>query len=259
MELTTLIYEQQAGIGQIKLNRPQVLNALNQTMVDELGTLLGEIALDSAVKVIVVTGGEEVFAAGADIAHMSEALPLEGFEFARSTQTVLNKLAVLEKPVLAAISGYALGGGLELALACDLRIASETAKFGLPEITLGIIPGGGGTQRLPRLVGEARAKELIFTGQIIDAVTADKIGLINRVVPKGQALPEALKVAGKIAGMSKISLGMAKTAINLGLQSDLATGMASELQCFALLFSTQDQKEGMQAFLQKRKPVFRDR
>lgn len=251
-----LLYESEGGIATITLNRPQVLNALNNEVCLEIGQAVERAGDDDAIRVLIVTGGEKVFAAGADIAEMSVAQPMHIYRFGAVMHGTLSKMENLGKPVVAVINGYALGGGLELALACDLRIASETAKLGLPEINLGIFPGGGGTQRLPRVVGVGRAKELIFTGEMISADKALGMGLVNRVVPDGQAMDEGKKLAQKLASKSVAALRMAKVAVNTGLDTDLASGINVERQCFALLFSTEDQKEGMRAFLEKRKPNF---
>lgn len=251
-----ILYDFAEGIVTITLNRPQVLNALNSEVFTEMGQVIDRAGKDDLVRVLLITGGEKVFAAGADIAEMSVAQPMDIYRFSAVMHETLGKIEALGKPVIAVINGYALGGGLELALACDLRIASETAKFGLPEINLGIFPGGGGTQRLPRLVGIGRAKELIYTGEMISADTAFRMGLVNRVVPVGQAMDEGKKLAQKLVAKGAVALLLAKVAVNTGLDTDLASGITIERQCFALLFSTEDQKEGMSAFLEKRKANF---
>lgn len=259
MELKNIIYETREGMAIITINRPKVLNALNHEVFLDIKTAVEAAEADDEVKVMIITGGEKVFAAGADIGGMASVGPMEIFKSNEETHSIFNKVENASKPVIAAICGYALGGGCELALACDMRIAGESAKFGLPEIKLGIFPGGGGTQRLPRLVGMGRAKELMYTGDMVDAQAAEKIGLVNRVVPDDQVQKEAEKLAQKIASRGGAALNLLKTAINRGNATDLAAGLSIERQCFSLLFTTEDQKEGMKAFLEKRKPEFKGR
>jgi enoyl-CoA hydratase len=196
--------------------------------------------------------------AGTDIVEMEMLSSFEAREFAAFARRAIDQVAGLSRPVIAAINGFALGGGCELAMACDIRIASEKAKMGQPETGLGIIPGSGGTQRLPRLVGPSRAKQLVFTGEIIDAQTALQIGLVDRVVPPEQLMEEATKMAMAIAAKPRVALALAKSAINRGLDMDLQNGLSYEIECFAECFATQDQKEGMRAFSEKRKPKYRD-
>jgi enoyl-CoA hydratase/carnithine racemase len=237
----------------VRINRPQLRNSLNRSTVDELDRIVEELAHDKAIRTVIFTGGEDHFAAGADIKEMMDGNP----EFARafSFKDTFNKIEALEKITIAAIAGFTLGGGLELALACDFRIAKTTARFGLPEITLGIFPGAGGTQRLPRLIGMARAKEMIFLGTMIDATAALDYGLVCRVT-EGSVLDEAMLLANKLNHLPPIALRMAKQLIQQGMDSDLKTGIDFEAVSWTNLFATEDQKEGMKAFLEKRKAVF---
>lgn len=259
MELNNLIYSKKSGIATVVLNRPQALNALNGDLMAELDYLLDNIAVDEDVKAVIITGGERVFAVGADITTMAKANPVQALGLVGQFHQVMNKLENLPKPVIAAIAGMALGGGLELALACDLRLAAEGAKFALPEINLGIIPGAGGTQRLPRVIGVTKAKELIYLGDMIDAEVALQYGLLNRVVPLDMLLEEANRVAIKLTSKPGLALGAAKRVINNGINSDINTGNMIERESFAALFATEDQKEGMQAFIEKRTPIFKSK
>ena len=260
MEYKTILYEKKEGIGIITLNRPDRMNALNSTLLRELDHVLSEIEEDSDVKVVIITGSEKFFAAGADITELDKmSTPVDVHGFIKEAQAVINKLEDLEKPVIAAVSGLALGGGCELAMACDLRIAAENAMFGQPEIKIGVIPGAGGTQRLPRLVGVTKAKELLYTGDSIDANEAYRIGLVNKVVPVASLMDEAMKMASKIARQPGVALRMTKFAVNSGMNMDLKSAMSYEARCFEILFSTEDQKEGVKAFIEKRKPAFKDR
>ena len=260
MSFVSIVLEKEDSICTVKLNRPGALNSLNRQVFSELISAFDEIQSEASTKVVILTGvGDRAFVAGADIAEMKDLSSFEAREFARMAGHAMNQVERLDRPVIAAINGFALGGGCELAMACDLRIASENAKFGQPEITLGIIPGAGGTQRLPRLVGPSKAKQLVFTGQVIDAKTALEIGLVDMVVPPDQLSNEARKLAFTMAGKPKIALALAKRAINQGLNADLATALNYEIECFAQCFGTEDQKEGMRAFLEKRKANFTDR
>lgn len=257
MEYQNLIFENSNGIGILTINRPQALNALNAVILDELNHFCETIVLDDAVKVIIITGaGNKSFVAGADIGEMQPMNEDQGSELSKWGQSVFNRIENLPKPVIAAVNGFALGGGCELAMACDIRIASEKAKFGQPEVNLGIIAGYGGTQRLPRLVGKGLANELLFTGDIIDAAEACRIGLVNRVVPAEELLDVAKAMAERIMNRSLIAVQLTKSAVARGLDTDLKSGLAFEAEAFGLCFSTADQKEGMAAFMEKRTPKF---
>jgi enoyl-CoA hydratase len=245
------------GIAIVKINRPKALNALNATTVYELSALFDELAVNDAVKVIIVTGsGDKSFVAGADIVEMKTKTAIEGRRWGQLAQGVFNKIENIAKPVIAAVNGYALGGGCELAMACDIRIASEKAKFGQPEVSLGISPGFGGTQRLPRLIGKGRAKELLFTADMIDAAEAYRIGLANRVTKPEELIDVAKTMAKKIMSRAPIAVQVCKSAVNEGLDVDLDSGIAYEAEVFGLCFATEDQKEGMTAFVEKRKANF---
>ena len=256
MAFKTLIVRVDEGIATITLNRPDVLNALNDQVFNELALAVEELNRDNLVRVVIITGGDKVFAAGADIGQRATASAVDIATVDKPSHRAYQLIENIPKPVIAAVAGYALGGGCELALVADVRIAAENAMFGTPEIKLGIIPGAGGTQRLPRLIGAGRAKELIYSGEFIDAAEALRIGLVNKVVPSDQLMPEALKFAKRLTKLGAIALRMAKTAINEGLQMDLEAGLQYERQCYSLLYATQDQKEGMKAFKEKRKPQF---
>lgn len=252
-----LLFVTEAGIGLITLNRPMALNALNSELLKELDDLLDEIARDENVKAVIVTGGgDKAFVAGADIGEMQSLSAMDGREFSKFGQQVFDKLENMPQPVIAAVNGFALGGGCELAMACDIRLASEKAKFGQPEVSLGIVPGFGGTQRLPRLVGKGRAKELLFTGDLIDAREAYRIGLVNKVTPPDELISAARDMAEKIVSRAEVAVKLCKAAVNRGLDMELASGVAYEAETFGLCFATSDQKEGMAAFVEKRKPTF---
>ena len=247
------------GVGLLRIERPEALNALNEALLKELDEVLTRVDQSEAVKVLVVTGSGRAFVAGADILAMSVLEPAEAEQFSHLGQRILSKLAALKQPTIAAINGFALGGGLELALACDLRLASDRAKVGQPEIGLGIIPGFGGTQRLARLLGSAKAKEIMYTGRTFAADEALAMGLVNAVTTTDDLLPEAMALAASIAKHSAPILNNLKKAIDQGADLPLDRGLALEAEHFSACFATHDQKEGMAAFLEKRNPRFLDR
>ncbi|MBB5043169.1 enoyl-CoA hydratase [Shinella fusca] len=257
MAYETLLVETRGRVGLVALNRPQALNALNRRLLDELKAVLAGFAADAGIGAVVVTGSEKAFAAGADIKEM------QPYGFAEAVVEDLaagwDEVAAFRKPMIAAVSGFALGGGCELAMMCDFIIASETAKFGQPEITLGILPGMGGTQRLTRAVGKAKAMDLVLTGRMMDAAEAERSGLVARVVAPEKLMEEALAAAEKIAGYSLPATMMAKEAVARAHETVLSEGMRAERRLFHALFATEDQKEGMAAFIEKRKPAFRNR
>jgi len=257
MDFKNLIFEKENGIAIITVNRPKALNALNSETVKELNQLVGTIEMDPEVSVVIITGGgEKSFVAGADISEMQNMNALEGRNWGKFAQSVFNKIENLPQPVIAAVNGYALGGGCELAMSCDIRIAAETAKFGQPEVLLGVIPGFAGTQRLPRLIGKGRAKELMFTGDQIDALEAYRIGLVNKVVPAVELMDAAKKMAAKIMSRGPIAVQLCKTAVNEGMDMDLDSGQAYEREAFGVCFATEDKTEGMKAFVEKRPAKF---
>ncbi len=259
MSYQTIIFEKDQNIATITLNRPKAYNAINLKMFEELKQVLARIEADKDVRAVIITGNEKFFAAGADISEVSRiGSPIDAHHFTKQVD-IFTIVEDFDRPVIAAISGLALGGGCELCLACDLRVAAENAVFGQPEIRIGVIPGGGGTQRLPRLIGVTKAKELLFTGETIDAIEAHRIGLVNKVVPLPNLMSEAKALALKIAALPGMALKMTKFAINVGMNMDLRSALAYEARCFEFLFSTEDQKEGTGAFLEKRMPLFRNR
>jgi len=248
-----VMYELQGNTAIITINRPDALNALNLEVLKDLDEIISTAEEDDDVYVIIITGGGRAFVAGADVAQMTGMGPNDARAFGKYGSSVLSKIEAISKPVIAAINGFALGGGCELCMACDIRIAGDKAKFGQPEVGLGITPGFGGTQRMPRIVGLAKAKELIFTGQVINAEEALSIGLVNQVVDGDELMEAALDMAEKIAMNAQIAVRQSKLAINKGMQCDIQTGMALEAQAFALCFSTEDQKDAMTAFVNKSK------
>jgi len=250
--------EKKDGIATVIINRPQVLNALNKDTIKELATAVEELDIDKTIKVAILTGeGDKAFIAGADIKQMAGMTPLEAKKFAELGHNMLFKIENSRIPFIAAINGYALGGGCEVLMACDICIAARSAKMGQPEINLGVHPGFGGTQRLPRLVGRMKAKELLFTGKNIDAEEALRIGLVNMVVDDDKLMDTANKIAGQIAGKSPIQTAFIKSLVNKGTDIDINTACSLEISYFGSSFSTEDQKEGMKAFLEKRKPEFK--
>ena len=260
MKYKTILFKKDNGLATITLHRPDTFNALNRQVFSELQAVLADIERDDAIKVVILTGGDKCFAAGVDIREIDEiATSAEARRFLKEANRVFDSMEESEKPIIAAISGLALGGGCELALACDLRIAADNATFGQPEIKIGMIAGGGGTQRLPRIIGITKAKELLYTGDFIDASEAYRIGLLNKVVPAASLVDEARAMAMKIAQQPHLALQATKLAINAGLNMDKRSAMAYEARCFEILFSTEDQKEGVRAYMEKRTPVFKNR
>ena len=258
MAYETIILEKKERVATITLNRPP-MNPLNRKMYEELGQVAEELDADPEVKVVIITGaGEKAFAAGLDVKEVEGKSVTDMKDFQAFSRDASAQVAAIEKPVIAALSGLALGGGLELALCCDLRIAAEGTRFGQPEVTLGIIPGGGGTQRLPRLIGAARAKELFFTGAMIDAQTALEMGLVNKIVPADKLMEEAVALATTIAAMPAVALKMIKQAVDHGINMDLNSALIYEGESFMLSYTSEDGREGLRAFVEKRKPSYKD-
>ncbi len=257
MATETIIAETRGKVGLVTLNRPQALNALNNQLIAELGAALDKFEADDAVGVIVITGSEKAFAAGADIKEMQSKSYMDVYreDFIGSW----DRVARCRKPVIAAVAGFALGGGCELAMMCDIIIAADTAEFGQPEIGLGIMPGAGGTQRLTRAVGKSKAMELCLTGRRMKAEEAERSGLVSRVVPASELMTEALKMAERIASHSLPIVMMTKESVNRAFETTLGEGLKFERRLFHSMFSTEDQKEGMAAFIEKRKPAFKNR
>jgi enoyl-CoA hydratase len=258
MDEALILTETRGRVGLITLNRPKQLNALNDALMDALGIALAAFDADAAIGCIVLTGSDKAFAAGADIAAMAKKTYPETFveDFISRNWEAVSRT---RKPVIAAVRGYALGGGCELAMMCDLIVAGDTAQFGQPEIKIGIIPGAGGTQRLTRAIGKAKAMDLVLTGRLMDATEAERSGLVARVVPHDKVVDEAVAMGEVIAGFSQPSVLMAKESVNRAFESPLAEGLRLERRLFHSLFATADQKEGMAAFLEKRKPQFTNR
>ena len=258
MDPQNILVKTEGAVGVVTLNRPKALNALNAELLGELVAALEGFDADPAIRAIVITGSERAFAAGADIKEMAAQSYMDMFKanvFAQASEC----LAAIRKPLIAAVAGYALGGGCELAMMCDFIIAANTAKFGQPEITLGVMPGMGGSQRLTRFVGKSKAMDLCLTGRTMDAAEAERSGLVSRVVPAADLMAEAMKTAAKIAEQSLPILMMTKEAVNRAYETTLAEGLRFERRLFHSLFATEDQKEGMAAFVEKRKPSFKDK
>lgn len=256
----TLIYEKKENIGVLTINRPQRMNAISNELTSELKKFLDEIENDDELRVLVITGaGDKAFVAGADINELVDRDALIGRRVSRQRQEIFSRIENLHVPAIAAINGYALGGGLELALACSIRVCSDKAQFGAPEVKLGIIPGDGGTQRLPRLVGLGRAMEMILTGDFIDAEEAYRIGLVNKIVPHEKLMEKAMELAKKIASRPPLAVRYAKETVNRSLEGSTVSGFALESFLHALSCTTEDKKEGVSAFLEKRKGKFKGR
>jgi enoyl-CoA hydratase len=261
MEFKNITYTKEKRIARITINRPEVRNALNRATRAEIREAVEDLNKDKDIRVVIVTGaGDKAFVAGADITEFKEATPISMEERSSTLgQKLYNDIEHLPMPVIAMINGFCLGGGNELAMSCDIRIASENAKFGQTELNIGVIPGGGGTQRLPRLIGWGRAKEMIYTGRIIDAAEAERIGLVDKVVPQDKLKETVDQLAENIASKSPLILKLAKKAINTGMHTDLTAGLSYEKDNFALCFATEDHTEGVAAFMEKRKPEFKGR
>jgi len=259
-EYKYILYKKKEHVATITLNRPKSLNALNTALLTELREVLEDIEIDAEVRVVVITGvGDKAFCAGADINEILDKTPQEARVWSWWVQGVLTRIETIKKPVIAKINGFCLGGGLELAMACDFRIASETAIFGLPEINLAIIPGGGGTQRLPRLIGKTKAMELLMTSEQIDAAEAFRLTLVNTVVPVDELDRGVDTIIKKLLSKSPAALGTLKYAVNRGVEMELKYALEYESECFGAALATEDSREGLKAFLEKRKPEFKGR
>ena len=258
MPYDTIIADSKGPVGVITLNRPKAMNALSSQMVAEIGRALDLFEADDEIGAIVITGSDKAFAAGADIKEMAAKTFAQAYleNFITKGWEAVSKV---RKPTIAAVAGYCLGGGCEVAMMCDIILAADTAKFGQPEITIGIIPGAGGTQRLPRAVGKAKAMEMVLTGRMMEADEAERAGLVSRIIPAADLLAEAIKVATRIASMGRAAAYAAKEAVNTAYETSLAEGVHFERRMFHALFATEDQKEGMAAFAEKRQPTFKNR
>lgn len=258
MEFTNVLLEKENRIATLTINRPKALNALNKDTLLDIKAAVELVGDDNDVDVLIITGaGDKAFVAGADITYMLDINAMQGREFGQLGQGVFNLVETMSKPVIAAINGFTLGGGCELAMACDFRICSEKSQFGQPEVRLGVTPGFGGTQRLPRLVGIGMAKQLLYTGDNIDAQEALRIGLVNKVVPESELMDYVKKIAKSISARGAIAVQFCKDAVNEGMQTDIDRAMTIEADLFGLCFATEDQKEGMKAFVEKRKAEFK--
>jgi len=258
MAYENILVEKTGAVAVIRLNRPKAMNALNAALMAEMAQALAEFEADDGVRCLVLTGSDKAFAAGADIKEMKDRTFMDVYKTDFITAT-WEQLSKTRKPVIAAVAGYALGGGCEIAMMCDFIIAADNARFGQPEITIGTIPGSGGTQRLTRFVGKSKAMEMCLTGRMMDAAEAERSGLVSRVVPLADLMAEAMKAAEKIAGLSLPSVMMAKEAVNRAYETTMAEGVRFERRLFHATFATEDQKEGMSAFAEKRPPKFQDR
>jgi enoyl-CoA hydratase len=254
----TILVERRGGVGIVTLNRPNALNALSAALIRDLGAAFDDLEFDEAIGAIVIAGSERAFAAGADIKEMAEKTYMQAYQEDFITSG-WERVAQCRKPVVAAVQGVALGGGCEIAMMCDIVIAAETARFGQPEILLGVLPGAGGTQRLPRFIGKAKAMDLCLTGRMMDAAEAERAGLVARIVPADKLLDEAIGVATRIAEMSRPITMMVKESVNRAFETTLSEGVRFERRLFHSTFATEDQKEGMAAFIAKRKPEFKNR
>ncbi len=260
MTYENIVLEKKSAIAYVTINRPKVLNALNGATIEELRAVFHELKHDASIRVVILTGaGEKAFVAGADIGELAKQDPVSGKEMAHEGQAVLDLIENLGKPVIACVNGFALGGGCELALACTMRLASENAKLGQPEVKLGILPGYGGTQRLPRLVGKGLAMQILLTGEIITAAEAYRIGLVNEVTPAAELIPRAEAIAAKIIANAPLAVQYAMEAVNKGMEMTLAEGQHLEAALFGVCCATEDKKEGTTAFLEKRAAVFKGR
>ncbi len=257
MAYENILVEKRGGVGLIQLNRPKALNALNSALIAELNAALSKFEMDDKIGCVVLTGSEKAFAAGADIKEMSDQSFIDAYK--NDFITSWDAVSRFRKPLIAAVSGYALGGGCELAMMCDFILAAENAKFGQPEITLGVMPGAGGTQRLTRFVGKSKAMEMCLTGRLMDAQEAERSGLASRVLPVDELLNEAMEVAEKIANFSTPATMMTKESVNRAYETTMTEGVRFERRIFHAMFATKDQKEGMAAFIEKRSPQFRNK